>query len=216
MMLLQAAADEWKVPAGELRVANGVITHPASGRSTSYGKVAAAAAKLAPPDAKTIVLKDPRSWTVAGAPKKRLDTGDKLDGSKKYAIGRAPAGSVVGGDQGLPGVGRQAGELRRGQVSGRRGVRGVVRVDERCVAVVADTWWRAKTALDALPIVWDEGEGAAQNSATIAARLNEGLRPPTPTPPEARATRSRPSPRRRARSRRPTPRRFSRTRRWSR
>ena len=86
MMLLQAAADEWKVPVGELRVSSGVITHPPSQRSTTYGQMAPAAARLAPPDAKSIVLKNPRDWKVAGQGKKRLDTADKLDGSKRYAI----------------------------------------------------------------------------------------------------------------------------------
>ena len=86
MMLLQAAADEWKVPVGELTVSDGVITHAASKRSTSYGKVAAAAAKLAAPDPKSIKLKDPKDWKIAGKPMKRLDTADKLDGSKVFAI----------------------------------------------------------------------------------------------------------------------------------
>ena len=86
MMLLQAAADEWKVPVAELTVANGVITHAASNRTTTYGKVAAAAAKLAAPDPKTIKLKDPKDWKIAGKPMKRLDTADKLNGSKVYAI----------------------------------------------------------------------------------------------------------------------------------
>src|SRR5438046_5239865 len=62
LMLLQAAADEWKVPVGELRVTDGVITHAASSRSLSYGKLAAAAAKLEPPDPKAIKLKDPTDW----------------------------------------------------------------------------------------------------------------------------------------------------------
>src|SRR5258706_11058393 len=66
IMLLQAAADQWKVPVEEVTVADGVITHAASKRSTSYGKVAAAAAKLTPPDPKSIKLRDPRNWTVAG------------------------------------------------------------------------------------------------------------------------------------------------------
>src|SRR6266849_3107496 len=66
MMLMQAAADQWKVPAGELTVADGVITHAASKRRTSYGKVAAAAAKLTPPDPKSIKLKDPKDWKIAG------------------------------------------------------------------------------------------------------------------------------------------------------
>ena len=55
------------------------------------------------------------------------------------------------------------------------GVRKVVKVKDTGIAVVADTWWRAKAALDALPIVWDEGAGATQSDATIAAHLKEGL-----------------------------------------
>src|SRR5688572_27296064 len=86
MMLMQAAADEWKVPVSELTVANGVITHSGSGRSTSYGKVAAAAAKLTPPDEKSIKLRDPRQWKVAGKPMKRLDTADKVNGKQVYSI----------------------------------------------------------------------------------------------------------------------------------
>src|SRR5258708_40223558 len=86
MLLLRAAGDEWEVPVAELTVAKGIITHAASKRSTSYGKVAAAAARLTPSDPKTITLKDPKSWTIAGKPMKRLDTSDKLDGSKVYGI----------------------------------------------------------------------------------------------------------------------------------
>jgi isoquinoline 1-oxidoreductase beta subunit len=61
------------------------------------------------------------------------------------------------------------------KIAGRPGVRRAVKVNDRTVAVVADTWWHAKTALEAMPIVWNEGEGAAQSSATIAERLEEGL-----------------------------------------
>src|SRR5215471_19353850 len=61
------------------------------------------------------------------------------------------------------------------KIAGRPGVRKVIKVKGTAVAVVADTWWRAKSALEALPIVWDEGEGASVSSATIAERLAEGL-----------------------------------------
>src|SRR5687767_13116346 len=86
IMLLQAAADRWKVPAGELTVSNGIISHAASKRTVSYGKVAAAASKLTAPDPKEIKLKDPKDWKIAGKPLKRLDTADKLNGAKVYAI----------------------------------------------------------------------------------------------------------------------------------
>ena len=80
-MLMQAAADEWKVP-GRVHGRGGVITHAPTGRKTTYGKVASAAAKLPAPDPKDIKLKDPKDWKVAGKPLKRLDTVDKLNGSR--------------------------------------------------------------------------------------------------------------------------------------
>ena len=175
IMLMQAAAEEWKVPVAELRVASGVVTHAASNRSQRYGQLAAAASRLTPPDAKAIVLKDPRTWKVAGQGKKRLDTADKLDGSKVFAIDVRVPGQFSAAIKACPVWGGKLVSFDAAKVTSRRGVRAVVRVNDRTVAVVADTWWRAKTALEALPIQWDEGEGATQNSASIAARLTEGL-----------------------------------------
>jgi isoquinoline 1-oxidoreductase subunit beta len=175
VMLLQAAADQWKVPVAELAVSDGVITHAASGRKTTYGKVATAAAKLTPPDASTITLKDPKDWKIAGQPMKRLDTADKLDGRKVYAIDIKLPGMVHAAIQACPVFGGKLVSYDAAKVTGRPGVRGVVKVNDFTVAVVADTWWRAKSALEALPIVWDEGPGAAQSSATIARHLEEGL-----------------------------------------
>ena len=175
LMLLQAAADEWKVPVGELKVANGVITHAASSRSTTYGKVAAAAAKLTPPDPKTITLKDPKNWKVAGQPLKRLDTGDKLDGSKLYAIDVRVPGMLNAAIKACPVFGGKLVGFDGAAIAKRPGVKGAVRVNDHTVAVVADTWWHAKTALDALPIQWDEGAAANQTSALIAKHLEEGL-----------------------------------------
>src|SRR5262249_28118887 len=175
IMLLQAAAEEWKVPVGELKVANGVITHAASGRSVSYGKVAAAAAKLEPPDPKSIKLKDPKDWKIAGKPLKRLDTADKLNGSKGYAIDVQLPGMLCAAIKDCPVFGGKGKSYDEAKVAGMPGVRKVMTVKDPAVAVVADTWWRAKSALDALPIVWDEGAGAAQSDATIAEHLKEGL-----------------------------------------
>jgi isoquinoline 1-oxidoreductase beta subunit len=175
IMLLQAAANEWNVPAGELTVSNGVITHQASKRSTTYGKIAQAAAKLAPPDPKSIVLKNPRRWKVAGKPLHRLDTADKLDGSKKYAIDLQFPGMLNAAVKQCPVFGGKLVSFDAAAIANRPGVKGAVRVDDGAVAVVADTWWRAKSALDALPIVWNEGEGATQSSAKIAEHLKSGL-----------------------------------------
>lgn len=175
IMLLQAAADAWSVPVAEVSVANGIITHAQSGRSTSYGKVAAAAAKLTPPDPKSIKLKNPKDWKIAGKPVKRLDTAAKTNGSQIYSIDLKLPGMLHAAIKDCPVFGGKVVSFDDTQLKARRGVRGVVKVGETAVAVVADTWWRAKTALDALPIVWDEGPGAKQSSATIAAHLKEGL-----------------------------------------
>jgi len=175
MMLVQAAADAWQVPVGELSVANGIITHAGTQRTTSYGKVATAAAKLAPPDAKTIVLKDPKNWKIAGKPMKRLDTADKLDGSKVYGVDVKLPGMLCAAIKDCPVFGGKVQSYDEAKIAGRPGVRKVVKVKDSAVAVVADTWWRAKAALDALPIVWDEGPNASVSSASIAEKLQEGL-----------------------------------------
>jgi isoquinoline 1-oxidoreductase beta subunit len=175
VMLLQAAAAEWNVPVAEVSVSDGVITHGASGRRTSYGKVADAAAKLTAPDPASLTLKDPKDWKIAGKPMKRLDTADKLNGSKVYAIDLTLPGMLHAAVKACPVFGGKVVSYDEAKVASRPGVRRVVKVNDSTVAVVADTWWRAKTALDALPIVWSEGAGAAQSSATIAAHLAEGL-----------------------------------------
>jgi len=175
MMLLQAAADAWKVPVGELTVADGVITHGGSNRTTSHGKVAAAAAKVTPPDPKSITLKDPKSWKIAGKPMKRLDTADKLDGSKVFALDVKLPGMLCAAIKDCPVYGGKVVSYDESKIAGMPGVKRVVRVKQSAVAVVADTWWHAHRALDALPIVWDEGPAASQSSATIAEHLKEGL-----------------------------------------
>ena len=175
LMLLQAAADEWNVPVAEVSVANGIITHAGSGRTTSYGKVAAAAAKVTPPDPKSIKLKDPRNWKIAGKPTKRLDTAPKLNGSLVYSMDLKLPGMLNAAVKDCPVFGGKLVSFDESKVTGRPGIKGVVKVSDSAVAVVADTWWRAKTALDALPIVWDEGANASRNSASIAEHLKDGL-----------------------------------------
>jgi len=175
MMLLQAAADQWKVPVADVTVANGVITHAASKRSIRYGQVAAAAAKVTPPDPKSITLKDPKSWKIAGKPMKRLDTAPKLNGSKVYAIDIKLPGMLCAAIKDCPVYGGKVKSVDEAKIKDMPGVRKVVRVKETAVAVVADTWWRAKVALDALPIEWDLGANASASDATFAEHLKDGL-----------------------------------------
>jgi len=172
-MLIQAAANEWGVPASECSVAKGVITHGPSGRTITYGKVAEAASKLEAP--KDIQLKDPKDWTIAGKPVKRLDTAEKLNGSQIYSIDVKRPGMLNAAIKACPVFGGKLKSFDAAAVEAMPGVKKVVAVGDNAVAVVADTWWRAKTALDALPIEWDEGPNATLSSESIAEMLTEGL-----------------------------------------
>jgi isoquinoline 1-oxidoreductase subunit beta len=175
LMLVQAAAEQWGVPAAQITTANGVIMHGPTKRMTTYGAVAPAAAKLTPPDEKAIRLKDPRQWRIAGKPVKRLDTADKLNGSKVYSIDFRLPGMLLAAVKQCPVFTGTLASYDESKVLGMPGVKRVVKLDDHTVAVVADTWWRAKHALEALPVVWNEGPAAQQSSATIAERLKEGL-----------------------------------------
>jgi len=173
MMLVQAAADEWKVPASECTVAKGVITHKASGKSTTYGKVAEAAAKLPPPA--EVKLKEPKDWTIAGKGLLRLDTADKTTGTMVYGIDVKLPGMLNAAIKDCPVFGGKLKGFDEAKIAGMKGVKKVVKVGDTAVAVVADTWWHAKTALAALPIIWDEGDNAKVSSESIAKWLTEGL-----------------------------------------
>jgi isoquinoline 1-oxidoreductase beta subunit len=177
-MLIQAAANEWKVPASECSAANSVITHKPSGRTTTYGKVAEAAAKLEPP--KDIKLKDVKDWTVAGKPLKRLDTLDKLTGKMTYGMDIKMPNMLVATIKDAPVRGATVKSFDAAKVTGMAGVKKVVAVGDSAVAVVADTFWHAKQAIDALPIVYNDTPNTKVSSATIAQMLKEGLDAETP------------------------------------
>ncbi|MBM3522566.1 MAG: xanthine dehydrogenase family protein molybdopterin-binding subunit [Alphaproteobacteria bacterium] len=173
MMLIQAAANQWGVSAESCKVEKGVITHAASGRSTSYGKVAEAASKLEAP--KEVPLKDPKTWTIAGKPVLRLDTIDKTNGKQVYGLDFTLPGMLNAAIKACPVYQGKLKSFDAASVSGMRGVKKVVAVGDNAVAVIADTWWRAKTALDALKVEWDLGANANHSSADTARMLREGL-----------------------------------------
>jgi isoquinoline 1-oxidoreductase subunit beta len=176
VMLVQAAANQWKVPASECTVSNSVITHKASGRKTTYGKVAEAAAKLEQP--KDVKLKDPKEWKVIGKPLARLDTADKVTGKQVYGFDLKLPGMLNAAIKDCPVFGGKIKSFDAGRVTSMKGVKKVVPVGDSAVAVVAETWWQAKTALDQLPIQWDEGPNAKVSSASIAEMLKAGLDAP--------------------------------------
>jgi len=175
MMLMQAAANQWNVPLVELRVVAGVIQHEPSGRKTSYGQIADAAAKLTPPDWKTIVLKKPAEWRIAGHSMPRLDSADKVDGRKVFSIDLRLPNMLCAAVMQCPVFGGKIIRFDERAIAARRGVKGVVKINESTLAVVADQWWRAKTALAALPMEWDWGPNAQVSSQSIAESLREGL-----------------------------------------
>jgi len=173
MMLIQAAANEWKVPASECTAANSVITHKASNRSTTYGKVAAAAAQIEAP--KDVPLKDPKDWKLIGKSVKRLDTADKTVGKMMYGADIMLPGMLNATIKACPVFGGKLKSFDAAKIESMKGVKKVVPVGDNAVAVIADRWWHAKSALDALPIVWDGGENAKVSSESIAKWLKEGL-----------------------------------------
>jgi isoquinoline 1-oxidoreductase beta subunit len=175
-MLLQAAAAAWQVPVAELEVAKSVISHPASGRTTSFGKVAAAAAQLPVPQ--QVSLKDPKDWTLIGKRMARLDTVDKVNGKQIYGADLTLPGMLNAAIKDCPVFGGKLVKYDEAAILSRKGVRKVVRVSDSAVAVIADTWWQAKTALDALPIDWNFGEHAKASSEGFAQVLRAALDAP--------------------------------------
>ncbi|MBL8587056.1 MAG: xanthine dehydrogenase family protein molybdopterin-binding subunit, partial [Methylobacteriaceae bacterium] len=157
----------------ECKAAAGVITHAMTGRMTTYGKVADAAAKLTPPE--NPPLKDPKDWKIAGQPLYRLDTKDKITGRQVFGADLKLPGMLHAAIRDCPIFGGTVKAFDANRIAGMPGVMRVVPVGASAVAVVATTWWQAKKALDALPITWDPGPNANVDSAQIAARLREGL-----------------------------------------
>ena len=172
-MLIAAAAQEWNVPAAECSAANSVITHAGSGRKTTYGKVAAVAAKMEPP--KDVKLKDPKDWKLIGKGVARLDTKEKVNGSRIYGTDLNLPGMLNASIKACPVFGGKLVSFDEAKISGMPGVKHVLKVGDNAVVVVADTWWRANKALNAQPITWDNGPNANVNSAMIAERNKAGL-----------------------------------------
>ena len=202
MMLVQAAADAWKVPASECSTANGVITHTPTGRKASYGSVAAAAGKLAAPT--DVKLRDSKDWKLAGKRMARLDTVDKTTGAQIYGMDLTMPGMLNAAIKDCPVFGGKVKSFDAAAIEKRPGVKQVVQVGDSAVAVVADTWWRAHTALEALPVVWDEAPTPSCPAPTSPPRSRPASTPTTPWSATPTATPRPRSPRPRAGSRRCT------------
>ncbi|HXW42492.1 MAG TPA: molybdopterin cofactor-binding domain-containing protein [Xanthobacteraceae bacterium] len=171
-MLIAAAAARWNVPAAQCAARNGAITHAASGRVVRFGDVAAEAAKIDPPT--DVKVKRSSDWKLAGTPRKRLDVLDKITAQPVYAIDVRLPGMLYAAIVHCPVYGGTLRSVDENSIAAMPGVRGVVRMAD-AAAVVADSWWRAKRAADALRLTWDDGGNAGVSSAAIAAAVRAGL-----------------------------------------
>jgi isoquinoline 1-oxidoreductase beta subunit len=174
MMLVQAAATQWNVPASECVAKNSVITHTPSGRKTTYGKVSVAASQLEVP--KEIPLKDSKDWQLVGKSVNRIDgTADKVTGKQVYAIDLKLPGMLVATIKESPVFGGKVKSYDAAKAQSMKGVKKVVQVGDSAVAVVADTFWQAKTALEQVNVTWDNGNKASLSSSDIKKTLEAGL-----------------------------------------
>ena len=168
MMLVNAAAAQWKVPAGEIRAENGELTHGT--RRVSYGALASAAAQQPVPA--DVALKPRSQFTVIGKPMPRLDGADKARGKTVFGLDVVQPGMVYAALAACPVLGGKVASFDGATAEKRRGVKKVVSIGEG-VAVVADHYWTARTALGDVKIQWDEGPTAKLDSAAIFATLDQ-------------------------------------------
>ncbi|HEX4041602.1 MAG TPA: molybdopterin cofactor-binding domain-containing protein [Xanthobacteraceae bacterium] len=171
-MLIAAAAARWGVPMAECSAHASAITHRPSGRTLRFGAVAADAAKIDPPA--DVNVKPPSAWTLAGKPRKRLDVADKVAAKTVYAIDVRLPGMLYAAIAQCPVFGGALKSVDESAVVGMAGVRGVVPMHD-AVAVVADSWWRAQRAVDALRIDWDDRGNGQVSSESIAQTVRAGL-----------------------------------------
>ncbi|MFO2005608.1 molybdopterin-dependent oxidoreductase [Pseudomonas aeruginosa] len=173
LMLVAAAARVWSVNPDECSVSRGEIFHQASGRTITYGKVARLASSLPVP--KDVRLKDPGEWRLIGTSARRIDTADKLTGAQVFGVDFKLPGMLNATVRACPIEGGRVKSFDAEAVAKMPGVRHALQIDETTVAVVADGWWQAKSAIEALPIEWELGPNRDLNSESIAAILDAGL-----------------------------------------
>ena len=171
-MLIAAAATRWNVPASQCSAAHSVITHGPTGRTVKFGAVAEDAATIQPP--KDVKLKDPAAWTLAGTPRKRLDVLEKVTAQPIYAIDVRLPDMLYATIVQCPVFRGTLQSVDDSACHGLNGVRGIVQLPD-AVAVVANSWWRAKRAAEALKITWDDHGHGGTSTETIRDAVHRGL-----------------------------------------
>lgn len=164
-MLKQAAANHWQVPIESLTTKNSVISHPASNRTMTYGEIAAQAASLPVPDAKTIVLKTSKEFTHIGKRYLRLDQG-KNNGEAIYTQDVKQQNMLVAVVAHPPTFGAKLAAYRDAKSLQIKGVRKILAIPTG-VAVVADNFWAAQKARQRLEIQWDNSNAEQASSKSL-------------------------------------------------
>jgi len=172
-MLIEEAAERWRVPARECSARDSVVTHDASGRTIRYGEIAEAAARRSIPA--NVPLKRAEDWRLIGRPVPRVDVNDKVLGRPIYASDVRLPDMLYATVSACPALGGRLKSFDASKVMNMPGVRYVVPVEGTAVAVVADSWWQAKKACDALPVTWDPAAGKGLSTETIRETFSRGL-----------------------------------------
>jgi isoquinoline 1-oxidoreductase subunit beta len=165
-MLIAAAAEKWKVPASSLKAENGMVI--GAGKKATYGQLAAAASKQPVP--KEPKLKDPKDFVIVGKRITRLDTPAKTFGTAEFGIDVKLPGMLYASLEQCPVIGGKVKSFDASKAKGMPGVVDVVQVSDG-VAVVANSYWRARKAREQLKVEWDEGAGAALSSENMLAGM---------------------------------------------
>src|SRR5437870_991367 len=164
LMLVDAAAQNWGVPASQCHVEKGVVIHGASGRKANYGSLVAAASQLKPPA--DIPLKDPKQFTLIGKPVRRLDTPSKIDGTAQFGLDVRLPGMLFALVARPPVFGGKVERFDAAEALKIPGVRAVEQIPSG-VAVVAERYWPAKLGREKLKISWDDGPGASLSTSQM-------------------------------------------------
>ena len=177
MMLISAAAKEWNVPESDCHAQSGQVISK-GGKKLFYGQLAEKASALPLP--KDPPLKAPAAFTIVGKPMKRLDTPAKVTGKAGFGLDVELPGMLIASLAQCPVIGGKVVSLDDAKARAMPGVKAVVRIDDG-VAVVADSFWQARQARDALTIKWDEGAGAKTSTEAISQGLKDALAKPAAT-----------------------------------
>jgi isoquinoline 1-oxidoreductase beta subunit len=173
--LIAAAAQQWGVPASECRAENSTIIHQTSGRKVTYGAVAAAAAAVTL-DAEP-AIKTPDQFTLLGKSLNRLDVPLKVNGTATFGIDVRLPDMLYASVMTCPVFGGTLTRYDFDAIKSLPGVRTAVEIPSG-IAVVADSFWRAKTALEVMPLEWDFGSHANANSESFRKTFLEALDKP--------------------------------------